>query len=429
MRILDLEQAKASVLRRARGAAEASPEMRRRERTVERILAQVRSEGDAALFRLEKKLDRAELSALEVGREEIESAYLQTDKSVTSALKLAAQRVEDFHKATLEALTPTVDVGQVGLLVRALDIVGLYVPGGTASYPSTVLMSAIPARVAGVREIIVATPPRSDGSVAPATLVAAGLAGVSRIFKLGGAQAIVALAYGTATVPRVDKICGPGNVFVQMAKRMVYGEVDIDGIYGPTETVIIADSTASPALCAADLLAQAEHDPMASAILLTTSRKLAGEVDRQVDKQLAGLDRAETVRKSLDGQGAIVLCRTLEAALEAANEYAPEHLCLMVKDARSHLSQVRNAGGIFLGESSAEALGDYVAGPSHIMPTGGTARFGSPLGVGHFLKTTSVFDLSPRSTPPLARAASILARAEGLTAHARAAEMRLKVTP
>jgi len=300
------------------------------------------------------------------------------------------------------------------------------VPGGTAYYPSTVLMTAIPARVAGVGEIIITTPPGKDGEVPPATLVAADIAGADRIFKVGGAQAIAALAFGTRSIPRVDKICGPGGLFVTIAKRMVYGIVDIDGLYGPTETVILADDSASAECCAADLLAQAEHDVLSVAILITTSAELAAAVDKEVKRQLKGLERADIARRSLQERGHIIIVDDMEQAIALANLYAPEHLALMVRDASSHIESIRNTGGIFIGESSPEVLGDYVAGPSHVMPTGGSARFSSPLGVNDFLKITSVVALSDEDARMLAPVAAAIARVEGLTAHARAAELRFK---
>jgi histidinol dehydrogenase len=331
-----------------------------------------------------------------------------------------------FHQLQLlNSLKDFMEEG-VGQLVRPLERVGIYVPGGTASYPSTVLMSAIPARVAGVDQIIMTTPPGKGGEVPPATLVAADISGVDLAFKVGGAQAIAALAFGTQSIPRVDKICGPGNIFVNLAKKVVYGDVDIDGIYGPTETVIVADDSASPEYCAADLLAQAEHDALSAAILVTTSRELAAALDKEVESQLATLERVDIARRSLEGRGRIIVVDDMEQAIELVNIYAPEHLELIVHDASSHIESIRNAGGIFIGESSPEVLGDYVAGPSHVMPTGGSARFSSPLGVNDFLKTTSVVALSRDDLRTLGPVAAAIAKVEGLTAHARAVEIRLK---
>ncbi|HEX77967.1 MAG TPA: histidinol dehydrogenase [Dehalococcoidia bacterium] len=431
------EKARSTFLRRALGEVPPLPRWLRRrieevfgarltaEQVVERIIRQVRREGDAALLELGQKLDGVELDSLEVTPEEM-SAASKIDKSLASALELAADRIRSFHLA-FRGRGQDIDLGEGGLgrLLRPLERVGIYVPGGTASYPSTVLMTAIPARVAGVRQIILTTPPAPGGGVSPAVLAAAELAGVDRIFKVGGAQAIAAMAFGTQTVPRVDKVCGPGNIFVVLAKKMVYGVVGIDGLHGPTETVIVADEDASPALCAADLLAQAEHDPLASAILITNSLPLGKAVAEEVERQLASLERQAITRQALHARGGIAVVDSIDEAIELANEYAPEHLALLVKDPWFYLSRITNAGGVFLGEGCPEAIGDYVAGPSHVMPTGGSARFSSPLGVDDFLKVTSLFALDQESVRHLGQAASALARAEGLTAHARAVEMRL----
>ena len=316
--------------------------------------------------------------------------------------------------------------GRLGQRVSPLARVGVYVPGGSAPLPSSLLMAAIPARVAGVREIIVCTPPgRSEGGpLSDAVLAAADVAGVQRLFALGGAQAIAAMAYGTETVPRVDKIAGAGGLFVTLAKRQVFGQVGLDGIYGPTETVIVADDQANPAWVALDLLAQAEHDVLATAILLTPSRGLAEAVQAEVERRLAALERAEVLRASLAGQGGIVVTPDLETAVQLADEFAPEHLCLSVRDADSWAERIHNAGGLFLGEHSFEVLGDYVAGPSHIMPTGGTARFASPLSVVDFVKITSIVALDPGTADGLCNFACRFAQAESLTAHAAAARAR-----
>jgi len=396
------------------------------EEAVGRIIAEVRSKGDAALFDYTKRIDGVALASLEATREEIKEAYGKVDKELISSLNIAAKRVRSFHQAQLRHSFKDFMKGGVGQTCRPLERVGIYVPGGTACYPSTVLMTAIPARVAGVKEIIMTTPPMKDGDVPPATLVAADIAKVDRVFKVGGAQAIAALAFGTQSIPKVDKLCGPGGLFVILAKRMVFGVVDIDGFAGPTETVILADDSASPALCAADLLAQAEHDVLASAILITTSSKLAEAVDREVARQLKGLERADIARKSVEERGKIIVVADMDQAIELVNLYAPEHLSLMVRHASSYIDKIRHAGGIFIGESSPEALGDYVAGPSHVMPTGGSARFSSPLGVGDFLKLTSIVSLSEEDLKALGAVAATIARAEGLTAHARAVEARLK---
>jgi len=389
---------------------------------VKQIIDEVRGGGDAALFGLTLKFDRAKLSSLEVTKEQIKSAYKQVDKELISALKLAAERIGSFHRRQKEGLL------KAGLssLIRPLERVGVYAPGGTAAYPSTVLMTAVPAKVAGVKEVILTTPPGPDGTVPPATLAAADIAGASRIFSIGGAQAVAALAFGTESVPSVDKICGPGSIFVVLAKKLVYGVVGIDSLPGPSEVVIIADESASPAYCAADLLAQAEHDPLASAILITTSERLADEVNQEIDKQLKGLGRQAIITESLLKQGVIAVVANIDEAVELANLYAPEHLCLMVKGADALAERLVNAGCIVTGESATVVLGDYVFGPSHVLPTGATARFASPLGVLDFVKFTSLLRVDKAILRKLAKAAATIARAEGLEAHARAVEKRLK---
>jgi len=420
MRIIrDLEAAKSLLLERAQvELAGEAYEM------VQQILGEVRARGDSALFDYTREIDGVELARLEVTREEIAQSRNVASKELVSALELAAERVRSFHVAQKRSLGLEFVEGGLGFLVRSLERVGIYVPGGKASYPSTVLMTAIPARVAGVDEVVVTTPPAPDGTVPASTLVAADIAKVDRIFKVGGAQAVAAMAYGTESVPRVDKICGPGNVFVTLAKKQVYGIVGIDGLHGPTETVILADGSASPVLCAADLLAQAEHDEMASAILITTSPRMAGEVNEEVERQLAQLERQAIARQSLERNGAIVVVDNIDEAIELVNLYAPEHLCLAMRDARSYLDRIRHAGGIFI--ESPEALGDYTAGPSHVMPTGRTARFGSPLSVLDFLKVSILVDLDDEALKALGPAAATIARAEGLTAHALSVERRLE---
>ena len=393
--------------------------------SVTRILQDVGSQGDQALRRYTKALDGVDLDLIRVPEEQLVGAWNDLPDSLRDALELAAQRVEDFHRPTMRQSWLDLPSG-LGELVVPLERIGIYVPGGTAAYPSTVLMTAIPARVAGVKEIVLTSPARGGAYPAPAVMAAAHLAGVDQVFCVGGAQAIGALAYGTETIPKVDKICGPGNIFVTIAKRLVFGEVDIDGIYGPTETIVVADETANPVYCAADLLAQAEHDPLACPILVTTSRALVADIEAELDKQLATLDRGDTAGASIQSQGRVFLMDDLDEAVELANAIAPEHLCLMVKDAWAWAAKVRHAGGVFLGEYSPEVMGDYVAGPSHVMPTGGTARFNSALSIHHFLKTMPVVGLKPEAYPPLAEAASRIAKAEGLTGHARAVEVRLQ---
>src|SRR5919202_1626195 len=374
---------------------------------VERIISDVRSHGDEALRRYSREIEGAELIA---------------------ALGQAVERIERFHaKQTRQSWIDWSDEGALGQIVVPLERVGIYVPGGTAPLPSSLLMAAIPARVAGVDEIVVCSPPHSEtGTVAPVVLAAAAIAGVRRVFKLGGAQAIAAMAYGTESVARVDKIVGPGNLFVVLAKRAVYGAVDIESLPGPTETMVIADAGAGPRPAAADLLAQAEHDTIASAIMLTPSPELAAAVQVEVGRQLEELSRADIAALSLERRGGIVIVPSIEEAIRVANDYAPEHLCLLVDDAWRYVGLVRNAGGIFLGERSFEVLGDYIAGPSHIMPTGGTARYASPLNVDDFRKVISLVGLNERALQATGPAAARIAEAEGLTAHANAVTLRLQ---
>jgi histidinol dehydrogenase len=395
---------------------------------VVRIVEDVRTKGDEALFDYSKRLDGVRLDALEVSREDIRRARTEVNPELASALALAADRIRAFHANCTRQSWVDFGEGGLGQWIRPLATVGMYVPGGRASYPSTVLMTAIPARVAGVREVVVASPSGVDG-VSPATLAAADIAEVDRFFAIGGAQAVAALAFGTESVPKVEKVCGPGNVFVQLAKRMVYGTVDIDGFYGPTETVIIADGTADAAICAADLLAQAEHDTMASAILITDSAELAEAVDHEVERQVVGLSRQDIIAGSLRGRSGIAVVGDIQEAVDLVNVYAPEHLSLMVRDGWSWAERATNAGGIFIGETAPEAVGDYTAGPSHVMPTGGTARFGSPLTVEDFLKVTSIVGVDGKTLGSIGPAAAAIARAEGLDAHAQAIEIRLARIP
>ena len=390
---------------------------------VEVILKEVREGGDAAVRDLTRRLDGVELAELEVPRSAISSAYESVAADVVEALRTAAERVRRFHEAGGSKSWMDFSEGY-GEIVSPVGRVGAYVPGGTALYPSTVLMTAIPARAAGVEEVIVCTPSHNGDLPSPVVLAAADIAGVDRVFRIGGAQAIAAMAYGTESVPKVDTICGPGNVFVTLAKKFVFGEVGIDGLYGPTETVVIADDTANPTLCAADLLAQAEHDALARPVLITTSERLADAVVKESEARLERLERGSIAGAAMEGQGCIAIVDDIEEALELANQLAPEHLCLMVRDPWAHIGQVRNAGAIFLGEFSHEVLGDYVAGPSHVMPTGGTARFGSGVGIRSFVKVTPVVALQDDASKELGKAAAVIARAEGLTGHAEAAELR-----
>jgi histidinol dehydrogenase len=396
------------------------------EQTVRQIISEVRERGDAALFYYTEKFDGVKLTRLEVDKKQLDMACSEIDAGLLSALKLAAERIAAFHMEQKGRLLQEKTGTSLGWLIRPLQKVGVHVPGFNAPLPSSLLMTAIPARVAGVEEIILATPPQSDGKVSPVTLAAAKIAGLDRVFSIGGAQAIAAFAYGTESVPRVDKVCGPGNIFVTLAKKMVYGLVGIDGLYGPTEVIIIADETANPGYVAADLLAQAEHGSLASAIMITTSRKMADGVNREIEKQLESLQRRAITTESLENRGLIAVVASIDEAIELANLYAPEHLCLVVKNAADYINKVNNVGCLFVGENSIEALVDYVAGPSHVLPTGGTARFGSPLNICDFVKLISLVKTDETDIKQLGKAASVIARAEGLDAHARAVEKRLK---
>ena len=433
-----VEEAKATVLkRRPLEEMEVLPGLKERIRrlfgqeltpaeAVARIIADVRREGEQAVRDYTRRIDGVELADLKVSEEEIEEAWAQTPAALCQALELAAGRIRRFHENQLQrSWMEWRGGGALGQIVRPLESVGVYVPGGTASYPSSLLMGAIPALVAGVERVVVASPPGEEGRISPAILAAAHAAGVREIFKMGGAQAIAALAYGTESVPRVDKIVGPGNIFVVLAKRQVFGQVGIDGLPGPTETLLIADESANPAFLAADLLAQAEHDPLATALLLTPSPNLAQEVAEELSRQLKKLPRREIAAAALEGQGAIIIVRDLEEAVALANEFAPEHLCLLVAEPWALVGKIKNAGGVFLGEISSEALGDYVIGPSHIMPTGGTARFSSPLNVNDFLKITSLFAVGETEMKEITPAAIVLAEREGLSAHAAAVRLRI----
>ena len=390
---------------------------------VERIVRRVRDEGDAAVREFTELIDGVAPDDMEVPRSAIADARGNADAEVVDALETAAARIRAFHEACLNR--GWMDYGKgYGQIVNAVGSAGAYIPGGTALYPSTVLMTAIPAKVAGVPQVVMCTPTKGGELPHPAVLAAADIAGVDRVFSIGGAQAVVAMAYGTESVPRVDIICGPGNIFVTLAKKLVYGDVGIDGLYGPTETVVIGDSASNPTLCAVDMLAQAEHDALARPVLITTSERLAETVDAEVTARLERLDRGAIARASTQEQGCIAVVDSMDDALTLANEFAPEHLCLMISDAWEHLGRIRNAGAVFIGDFSHEVLGDYVAGPSHVMPTAGTARFNSGLGVHSFVKISPVVALSQETSAAISRAASVLGRVEGLTAHAEAAEIR-----
>ncbi len=418
---LDLSSLPESVLARTRQAfgEDVTPA-----ESVTRMLADVKQEGDAALRRYALLLDGAELDDFRIPDAELDAASQRVPPELWDSLELAAQRIRSFHQSTLpgEWLDPAQGLGE---LVRPLARVGVYAPGGSAAYPSTVLMTVIPARVAGVGEIILTTPRAGSQPLNPAVVAAAKIAGVDAMYQVGGVPAIAALAYGTESIPRVDKICGPGNIFVAYAKKLVQGAVDIDGVFGPTETIILADGDANADFCAADLIAQAEHDPLATAILVTDSQALIARVETQLESRLAAAPRGDVARQALERQGRVVLVDSLDEGVELVNRIAPEHLCLLLREPWSWVNRIRHAGGLFLGEYSPEVMGDYIAGPSHVMPTGGTARFGSALSVHHFLRTMPVVGLSPADFQNLGPAAVHIANAEGLAGHAGAVQARL----
>jgi histidinol dehydrogenase len=398
------------------------------EDVVRRILDDVRIRRDAALRDYTRAFDHAEIGQLQVTEAQIDAAVERVGKEVMAALQAAAQRIRAFHEHARRRswLEHTPAGGALGQLIRPLERVAVYAPGGRAPYPSSVLMAAIPARVAQVKEVVLASPPGSaHGDVSDVLLAAARVANIDAVYRVGGAQAIGALAYGTESVPRVDKIVGPGNLFVVLAKRMVFGQVGIEALPGPTECLVVADDSANPAWVAADLLAQAEHDPLACSLLITPDAALADAVEAEVATQTQTLPRRAIVEESLANRGGIAETCDLEEAIDLANAFAGEHLCLAVRDPWTWLGKVRHAGGVFLGELNAEAIGDYTAGPSHIMPTGGTARFSSPVNVDDFLKVISVFALGAEDLRQAGPPAVVLARAESLEAHARAVECRL----
>jgi len=385
------------------------------------ILASVQAEGDVALRRWSKLLDRSEIEPFQIPIPGLEQAYYSLSDELRFAMQTAAQRIRRFHELQPLPNWETTSLGgKLGQRVTPIERAGVYVPGGTAPLPSSLLMSVIPAQVAGVKQVIVCTPPNPH----PAILGAAYLCGIEQIFQVGGAQAVAALAFGTESVPKVDKIVGAGNLFVTLAKQQVYGMVGLDGLAGPTETVVVADGSANPAWVAADLLAQAEHDILACAILFTPDRSLAEAVQVEVARQMESLSRGEIIAQSLENQSGIVLTPDLPTAARLGSEFAPEHLCLAVEDPQAVSLLIKNAGGLFIGEHSCEVLGDYIAGPSHVMPTSGTARFASPLNVLDFVKITSMVSLDPNTSQELSRLAATIARTERLTAHAAAADFR-----
>jgi len=394
---------------------------------VRAIIADVAKNGDAALFAYSKKFDRAELTALEVTEAEFDAALASIPDELRAAMELAAQNIRAFHsmqkREGFKIEQP--DGTYMGQFVTPIEKVGLYVPGGTASYPSSVFMNAIPAKIAGCSEIVMVSPPTSGGTIAAPILAAAKLAGVTRVFKIGGAQAIAALAYGTQSVPKVDKIVGPGNAYVAEAKRQVFGRVNIDMIAGPSEILVVADSTCNPVYVAADLLSQAEHDALASAVLVTNSMELAQKVSAEVERQLSLLPREAIARRSIEDYGKIIVTDDLIGAIEAANELAPEHLELCMDDPENYLPYVKNAGSVFMGKYCPESLGDYLSGANHTLPTSGTARFSSPLSVDDFIKKTQFTYYTKEALAKVAQEIGVFARAEGLEAHARAALVRV----
>ena len=397
-----------------------------KEETVRQIIAEVQQRGDAAVLEFIERFDGVKLTSLDVSKEGVQEAYRRVDEEVVGALEQAAVRIRDFYAQQKDVLLRGGGKAGLGWVMRPLARVGIEVPGFSAALPSSVLMTAVPAKVAGVGEIILTTPPQKSGRVAPLTLVAADIAGVDRIFSVGGAQAIAALAFGTQSIPAVDKVCGPGNIYVVLAKKLLFGTVGIDALQGPSEVLIVADDSADARYCASDLLAQAEHGAGATAAMVTTSRKLADRAAREIERQVRGLATRETAARALETSGVMAVVASIDEAIELANLYAPEHLLLMVEDSEKCVDRIRNAGCIVLGPKATVALGDYVAGPSHILPTGGTARFGSPLSVLDFVKQTNVISVNDRLLAEIGPAAETIARAEGLAAHARAVELRLE---
>ena len=400
------------------------------EKTVNEIIDHVKTSGNKAVFEYTAKFDKFELSEnnIKVTPQEIEEAYQLMDEKLIQVIRKSAENVREFHvKQLRNSWFDSKEDGTIlGMKFTAIEKAGVYVPGGKAAYPSSVIMNVIPAKVAGVKEIIMTTPPNAEGKINPGTLVAADIAGVDTIYKVGGAQAIAALAFGTESIPKVDKITGPGNMFVALVKKAVYGYVSIDSIAGRSEIVILADETANPKYIAADLLSQAEHDELASAILITTSEELANKVSEQVDEYVKVLSRKEIITESLNNYGYILLAENMKDAIEAANEIASEHLEILTKNPFEVMTRIRNAGAIFLGEYSSEPLGDYFAGPNHILPTNGTAKFFSPLSVDDFVKKTSIISYSQEALEKVHTEIEMFAESEGLTAHANSIKVRFE---
>ncbi len=398
------------------------------EETVSEIILKVKQNGDSALFEYSEKFDNAKLEKLEVTKEEIDEAISAVEPQFIEILKKAAKNIEKFHKSQVRQSFIINDENGIvmGQKIIPVDRAGLYVPGGTAAYPSTVLMDSIPAKIAGCKEIIMVTPPDKNGKINPVILAAAKIAGVTKIFKVGGAQAIAALAYGTESIPKVDKIVGPGNAFVAEAKKQVFGQVSIDMIAGPSEILIVADGTCNPKYVAADMLSQAEHDRLASAVLITDCETLANSVSLEIEKQIKELTRCDIARASIDNNGKIIVCDNLNLAIDIANEIAPEHLELCVDNPFDYLDAIRHAGSVFMGKNCPEALGDYMAGPNHTLPTSGTAKFSSPLSVDDFIKKTQYTYYTKDALKNIARDVEFFAKKEGLTAHAKSAVIRIE---
>ena len=395
---------------------------------VKNILDDVKSRGDQALYDYNKKFDNVSLSSLQVTEKEIEDAFNRLDKELLDVIRYSHENIVRYHtkQKRNDFLDKDTDGVILGQIINPIEKVGIYVPGGTAAYPSTVLMNAVPAKVAGVEEIVMVTPPNEDGTISDVILAAAKIAGVTKIFKVGGAQAVAALSYGTETIPAVYKIVGPGNIFVAMAKKMVFGEVAIDMVAGPSEVLIISDDSSNPVHIAADLLSQAEHDKLAACILVTTSEELAKSVAVEIESQLAELPRQEIARESINNNGRIIIAKSIEEAILISNEIAPEHLELAVMDPFALLSKIKNAGSIFLGHNTPEPLGDYLAGPNHTIPTSGTAKFASPLSVDDFIKKSSVIYYSKEALEKVKDKVILFAESEGLTAHANSVRKRFK---
>lgn len=427
IKIIDMRQGKDSglfnkLIRRNRlGDAEVV-------RAVEAILSDVKNNGDKAILKYTEKFDRLkmEASALKASRQELQEAYKNIDSKLLEVIRKAKLNIEAFHMKQKENswFSPGEDGIILGQMYRPLETVGIYVPGGTAVLTSSVLMNALPARVAGVKKIMMATPPRQDGSIDPAVLVAAQEAGVDEIYKMGGAQAIAAMAFGTETVPRADKLFGPGNIYVSTAKRLVFGYCDIDMFAGPSEITVVADESANPAYVAADLLSQAEHDVLSASILVTNSEKLAAQVSEEIGKQYAQLSRKGILDRSLTDYGAAVIVNDIDEAIDIVNQIAPEHLELCIEEPFSKLAYVKNAGAIFLGHWSPEPLGDYFAGPNHVLPTGGTARFFSPLNVADYMKKSSVISYTRKALEKVSDDIVLFANSEGLDGHANSLKVR-----